>query len=264
MATHAAARRRIGAIAFTLILVVGSHAHAAAAQNAPFAPPPQPAFEVTVYPILAQVPIFGAQIDMPPSDGSPGASGTTDVSLGGAYMFGVIIEGPRWMVDANGLLADVDASHTTPLTRVDSDIGFANLMGGGRIAGRFFAIAGVRRVQADLDITLTEPTANTTVNGKPHAALWDPMLGVAYRGRLTGRTRFDAVFKGGGFGVGTDIDIAVETAVDWHFTRRFLLRVGYSFLYYKFTANTEVEGIDRPIVSEQTLHGPEIGFGIKF
>ena len=233
---------------------------------------PQPASlpqkpQVTVYPVLAQVPIFGAVITVPDGPGLPaGSLGTTDLSLNGAYMFGVIVETRHWLLDTNALWAAVRASRADPLTRVDTDVGFLNLVGGLRVGTRgLFAIAGVKRVRADINLTLTSSRRDSSVEGDAHPVMWDPVAGVEYRGRLTSRTKWDGVLKVGGFGVGTDFETSLETTVDWSITRHLVLRAGYEFLYYKLTVtNADIDRINRTLVSKQTLHGPEIGFGIQF
>ena len=65
--------------------------------------------------------------------------------------------------------------------------------------------------------------------------------------------------------MGTDVDIAAEAAIDWDITRHFVLRAGYSLVYYKWTMDdADVDGLERTLISKQTLHGPEIGIGIRF
>jgi hypothetical protein len=262
--------KRIAAFASTLIFLAGWYTGAAAAprQDPPYQDPQQATqgqskIDVTLYPVLAQVPIFGAKIHVPDLPSLPGASGTTDLSLNGAFLAGVIVETRRWLLDVNGLWAAVSASYPNPLTNVDTHTAFVNVSGGVRIVNGLFATAGIKRARADIDVTVTGP--RQTLQGTTSPALWDPLLGAEYRGQLTPRTRFDAAFKAGGFGVGTDIDVALEGAVDWSISRRFVIRAGYSFLYYKFTVeDANIEAVKRPLISSQTLHGPEMGLGIRF
>ncbi len=233
----------------------------------PASPPPQKP-QITVYPVLAQIPIFGAVITVPDGPGLPsGGSGTTDLSLNGAYMFGVIVETRHWLLDTNALWAAVGAGRSDPLTKVDTDVGFMNFVGGVRVGKGLFAIGGVKRIRADITLTLTPShlSSPSPLDGDAHPVMWDPIGGVEYRGHVTPRTRWDGVFKIGGFGVGTDFETSVETSVDWSITRHFVLRAGYEFLYYKLTVtNADIAGLGRTLVSKQTLHGPEIGFGVQF
>jgi hypothetical protein len=223
--------------------------------------------QITVYPVLAQIPIFGAVINVPDGPGLPvGGSGTTDLSLNGAYMFGVIAETRHWLLDTNALWAAVGASRSDPLTRVDTDVGFMNFVGGIRVGTKgLFAIAGVKRVRADITLTLTPTRLDSSLGGNAHPVMWDPVAGAAYRGRLNPRIRWDGVLKVGGFGVGTDFETSAETTIDWSMTHHLVLRAGYQFLYYKLTVtNADINQISRTLVSKQTLHGPEIGLGWAF
>ncbi|HEX4566011.1 MAG TPA: hypothetical protein VH138_05235, partial [Vicinamibacterales bacterium] len=222
----------------------------------PAAPAPQTP-QITVYPVLAQIPIFGAVITVPDVPGLPSdGSGKTDLALNGAYMFGFIAETRHWLLDGNALWAAVGASRPVPLTTVDTDVGFMNLVGGVRVGRGLFAIAGVKRVRADITVTLTPARLASSLDGDAHRTMWDPVAGAEYRGHLNPRTRWDGVFKIGGFGVGTDFETSLETTVDWSITRRLVMRAGYEFLYYKLTVtNADIAGLSRTLVSKQTLHG---------
>lgn len=233
---------------------------------------PQPASqaprrpEVTVYPVLAQIPIFGAVVTVPDGPGLPSdGSGKTDLALNGAYMFGFIVETRHWLLDGNALWAAVGASRPDPLTTVDTDVGFMNLVGGLRVGRGLFAIAGVKRVRADITMTLTPSRLTSSLDGDAHRTMWDPVAGVEYRARPTPGIGWDNIVKIGGFGVGTDFETSLESTVDWNLTHHLLLRAGYQWLYYKLTVNNaDIGGLSRTLVSKQTLHGPEIGFGIRF
>jgi len=180
-------------------------------------------------------------------------------------MFGVIVETRRWLFDANCLRAAVSASHSRPLTTVDSDTRFFSATAGVRVARGLFVVAGGKRVSTDLDVTLTGPVTQSPHNANTNPRLWDPMVGADYRGRLNSGIAFDTLFRVGGFGVGTDINLSAESAIDSNFAGRFVLRAGYSILYYKLTVDdASVDAIHRPLISKQTLHGPEIGLGVRF
>jgi hypothetical protein len=253
------------AAAAIVILLGAPHVVAAVPQDVVSEPRKTP--DLTIYPILAQIPIFGAQITIPDSPALPGGgSGTTDLSLNGAYMFGVILETRYFLVDVNNLWAAVSASHSQPLTNVDTDSKFLNAVAGVRIGhSKFFAVGGVKRVGFVLDVDVTGPLQQNTITGHAHPVLWDPVGGVEYRGRLTARTTIDGAFKIGGFGIGTDYDLTTEGAVDWSLARHVVIRMGYSFVRFKVTiTNADVDNVQNTIVARQTLHGPEIGLGIHF
>jgi hypothetical protein len=259
-------RPTVAAVAAASILLIGAQTRAAAAMDQdPQAQQTAQKPQITIYPVLAQIPIFGAVITVPDVPGNPGGSGTTDKSLNGAYMFGVIVETRHWLVDVNNLWAAVSAGRAQPLTNVDTDSRFFNGTVGLRVGGGIFAVGGIKRVGINLDVSVTGRVQQNTLNGKANPVLWDPMGGVEYRGRLTPRTTCDLAFKVGGFGIGTDYDLTTEGAVDWTIWRFVVLRAGYSFVRYKLTVtNADVNALQRTIVSKQTLHGPEIGLGIRF
>jgi hypothetical protein len=225
---------------------------------------------VTIYPILVQAPIFGASIDLPsvPGDGGDGeagdVSGTTDVTLDAAYMAGLKVEGDRWFAETQGTWAAISASRNAPRVVIDTDTVLFGARGGVRLFGGFSATAGVRHAAVSLDATLSLPNLNTTIHGHTEPGLWDPMLGVDWRARGN-RWDIEANFQGGGFGVGTDVDLAGAVIASRHFGRHVDLRIGYEALYYKFTvADVNIGRFQRTLVSEQTLHGPSIGIGLVF
>jgi hypothetical protein len=233
---------------------------------------PQPApLRITIYPLLVRAPIFGASIHLP-NTGGGGEGGdqtaSTDWSFNAAYMAGVSFEAPRWFAEFNGQWAALSAHQDAPFGSVDSNTYFFLARGGVRVVKRLSATVGVRRVTEKLDVTLTPvvtPTSTATISGSTKPAVWDPLVGVDWRGSKGGRWTFDLAFQGGGFGVGADVDLQADVYADRHFGDHFDLRLGYSWVYFKLTVdNANVGSLDRPLVSTQTLHGPAVGFGIVF
>jgi hypothetical protein len=260
-------RPTVAAVTVVSILLIGAQALAASTMDQDPQAAQQTAQkpQITIYPVLAHIPIFGAVITVPDVPGNPGASGTTDKTLNGAYMFGVIVETRHWLVDVNNLWAAVSAGRAQPLTNVDTNSRFFNGAVGLRVGGGLFVVGGIKRVGINLDVSLTGPTERNTFNGNANSVLWDPIGGVEYRGRLNTSTTCDLAFKVGGFGIGTDYDLTTEGAIDWRFWRFLVLRAGYSFVRYKLTVNNaDINGLQRTLVSKQTLNGPEIGVGIRF
>jgi hypothetical protein len=229
--------------------------------------------EVTLYPILVVAPIFGASIDLPslpsrpPSDdgGESGAqSASTDAALNAAYMAGVTVRANRWYGELRGQWAALSASRQSPRLAVDTNAYFLLGKGGVRLIDGFWATGGFRRVSVTLDASLTLPIVNRSIAGTTTKALWDPLVGVEWRRRF-GAWIIDGVFDGGGFGVGTDVDVSGEAHVAWRFFRHTELRAGYSFLYYKLTVgDVSIGSFPRTLVSSQSLHGPVVGLGLVF
>jgi len=180
-------------------------------------------------------------------------------------MAGILVESPRWFGEVYGLWAALSADRTTPRIAIDTDTYVLNGMGGVRLFAGFAATAGVRILRTDIDATVTLPALGRTVEGRTKPTLWDPMIGVDWRGSAGDRLIFNAAFEGGGFGVGTDVDLSGDARVRWRPIRHLEIRLGYSVLHFKETiADVNIGALRRTLVVTQTLHGPEIGFGVVF
>jgi hypothetical protein len=181
-------------------------------------------------------------------------------------MAGVLVESPRWFGEFYGLWAALSANRTTPRVNVDSDTYLLNATAGVRLFGGLAATGGVRAVRTAIDATLTLPNLGRTIEGTTKPTLWDPMIGVDWRAATAGeRWIFGADFQGGGFGVGTDLDLSGDVRVRWRPIRHMEFRVGYSAVHFRETiADVNIGSLQRTLVIKQTLHGPEIGVGIVF
>src|SRR4051812_32560186 len=68
-----------------------------------------PETNITIYPVLVQAPIFGATVNLPELPGGGGGiipggnTRSTETSLQGAYMGGVEVDNPKWMMSFAGL-----------------------------------------------------------------------------------------------------------------------------------------------------------------
>jgi hypothetical protein len=265
-------------LALCLLVAYNTPARAAGGADGqqPQTTPSEHPVKVTIYPILIQAPIFGASIDLPsiPSGGGGGGggageggaqSGSTDLGLNSAYMFGASVEARRWFVEFSGLWASLSASRTTPRVNVDASTRGSSARGGIRVFDGVSATVGFRRIGVDLDATLDLPILGKTIEGKANASLWDPLIGVDWRSNLGRRWSVDADFQGGGFGVGADVDLSGEVNANWHIAKHADLRFGMSVLHYKYSvANVNIGSFQRTLISAQTLYGPLVGFGVVF
>lgn len=255
--------KRLHTIALGIVAIMIPSGVIAAGQDKPV--------EVIVYPILVQAPIFGASIDLPSVPSVPGDGGesghqgaSTDVSLNTLYMAAVAVRAPRWFVEARGQWADLSASRVTPRVTLDTKARFFIVRGGPTLGKGFSATVGLRRIWGALDATLEVPTIGKTLSGSVDKVLYDPLVGIDWR-RRAGSVIVEGSFQGGGFGVGTDADVASEINVSWRFTPHTDLRVGYGFFYYKVSSDPiPIGSFSRSLVSSQTLHGPLVGFAIVF
>jgi hypothetical protein len=225
--------------------------------------------EVAIYPLLVQAPIFGATIKLPSVPGGGGGeggqqSGSTDFSLNSAYMAGLTVRGRQWFAEARGTWADLSASYSAPRLQVESNATLFNARAGVRVADGLFVTGGFRRVGLTLDTQLALPALGITLQGTTKPALWDPLIGVDWRHRM-GRWIINGNFQGGGFGVGTDVDLSGEVSANWRGIPHTEIRLGFSTVYYKLTVdNVSIGAFQRTLVSSQTLYGPIAGFGFYF
>jgi len=227
---------------------------------------------VVIYPLLVQAPLFGASIDLPAIPSGPGGGGggesghvrgSTDVSLNTAYLAGFLVETSRVFVEASGTWADVSAERQSPLVSVKTKTLLFGARAGVRLFKGISATGGVHHVSMDLTATLDAPNLATPLEGTAKPGYWDPMIGVDWRGRF-GRWTLQSGFEGGGFGVGTDVDLSGEARADYRIGF-FDLRFGYGFTHVKATvADVKIGQFQRTLVASQTLYGPNLGFGIAF
>lgn len=275
--------KRINACTITLLtvaLILTIAAPGARAAGVTLDDPPS-GVTVTIYPVLVKAPIMGASIDLPPIPGGGGGSGgsggsgssesgdvtgsTGSGSLNSAFLAGFKIEARRWFAEANGVYAGLSGSRSAPKVTIDAKTTFGNGRVGVGLGKGFFATGGFRWVQVNLDATLTLPDLGRTIEGRTKPRLWDPMIGVDWRGRVSSKWSIDTNFQGGGFGVGTDVDLSGEFNASRHFGNHFDLRFGWDVLHYKMTlADVGIGAYQRTLVSTQTLNGPSFGFGIVF
>src|SRR5262245_28482261 len=244
---------RVGLVAILAISVCDTVRAQSSAQTAQ----DEKDWRVAVYPILAWVPVsIGIDVDVPPfgSDGG-GAAGIVDSQLDGAFFGGVTVSNGTWWIEGYGLWASFGGdSIDLPHLEVDLDLIYGDGKVGRRVARDLYITGGVRRVALDYDIALGDlPRLAET------AGVWDPVVGVGWH-RLGPTVNWHATFEGGGFGVGSDVDLGGTVRVDWKLARHFGLSGGYNFLYLK--VSDSVRG--RTVTVEPLVHGPSIGFGLFF
>ena len=214
--------------------------------------------KVTIYPILAWVPLgIGIDVTVPPVDGGGGGDRAKiiDGRFDGAFFGGFSVSHRFWRIDAGGLWAAVGGDRpANPLLKVDVDVVYANATGGVKVYKDLYVTAGVRRYALKYDITLgTRPSFQR----KP--GVWDPLIGVGWH-HVGDKLEVHTTFDGGGFGVGADVDIAASFRLDWKPISHFGLTGGYQVLYLK--ASDEV--LSKTFAFTQTLHGPIAGIGLYF
>jgi len=247
--------RVIRIVFFTACVAVLSHV--ASAQTAAPGSGSDENWHVTVYPVLAWVPLdIAIDVDVTPFGGDGGGSGQiVDSHFDGAFFAGVAASNRVWRIEGYGLWASFggDRPDRPPLA-VDVDLIYGSGKLGRRVAPDLYVTGGVRRVAVDYNITLGD---------LPHLArkpgVWDPIVGIGWH-RAGPKTEWHAAFDGGGFGAGADVDLGASFSVDWKPIPHFGLTAGYNLLYLKISDTV----VNRDVTMKMTVHGPTVGFGLYF
>lgn len=240
--------------ALCLLLPIDS---AVAQSTVPAAPDADEGWRVTIYPVLAWVPTsIDINVSLPPSGAEGGGAGEIlDSRFDGAFLGGFSAAKGAWRMDVDGLWAAVGGDRPqSPVLTVDADVIYLHAIGGRKIVKDLYATAGVRRfaLKYVIDFESLEPFER-----KP--GVWDPVVGLTWH---TERQHFEvhAFFEGGGFGVGSDVDLSTSFRADWKPIPHFGFTAGYQFLYFKVSNTVQ----SRELTVKQTLHGPIVGLGLYF
>jgi len=214
-------------------------------------------WHTAIYPAMAWVPIFGTSVDLPPHVSppiAPGASGRTDNSLNGAYFGGARLEMGKWSADALFMWAALSAERKTPLASVNLDFVFGDAHVGREVLPNLYLEGGFRRLALDVRATV----GTNSASGSP--GYWDPLVGLTYRRSLGKKWQVLVHGDGGGFGVGSDVDVSASGRADWQFVRHFGLTMGYGGLHLSSSTTTAAGKLS----ISPTLHGPIVGLGVYF
>jgi hypothetical protein len=219
----------------------------------------QGGWDMAVYPVLGWVPFgIGLNVNVPPGDGGGGTGGEVDIVDGrfdGAFLAGFSATNGKFRLDGDGVwLAFGGDRVDRPALTVDVDVIYWRATGGYAVAKDVYVTAGVRRFALEYDVRFSD---QPNFSRKP--GIWDPLIGVGWHN--TGeKIDWHAVFEGGGFGVGADVDLGGVLRFDWKPTSHFGLTAGYNFLYLKVSDTVA----SRTFTVKQTLHGPLLGIGFYF
>jgi len=240
------------------VVVLLANASGAAAQTQSSSSSSDSGVTVTIYPVLAWVPTsIDIDVDLPPLDGGGGGGGgeIIDSTLDGAFLGGFAVSGGRWRVDGDGLWAGFGGDRPDlPVLKVDVDAIYFHVTGGVRVVKDLYLTTGVRRLALKYNVKLGD---RPEFERKP--GVWDPLIGVGWH-RAGRKLEVHATFEGGGFGVGTDVELGGTFRLDWKPVTHFGLTGGYNYLYFKLSDEVR----SRTFTAKQTLHGPVVGFGLYF
>ena len=218
-------------------------------------------WKIAVYPVFAWVPIgISIDVNVPPITGGGGSGPEfggkiADGRFDGAFFGGLSAAKGHWRIDTDGLWAAVGGDRAeSPVLRVDVDAFYIHGSVGRRIFSDVFVTGGVRHLALKYDIELN----GREFERKP--GFWDPLIGVAWHHPVGDKLDLHATFEGGGFGVGSDSEIATAFRFDWKPATHFGITGGYSLLSFKVSHTVA----DREFKAKQTMHGPLVGIGLYF
>jgi hypothetical protein len=212
-------------------------------------------WDIAIYPALVWAPIFGADVTLPPSVSNPIApTASVSNSFNGAYFGGARIEKSKWSADLLFMWASLSASRETPSAKVGLDFVFGHVIVGREVLPGLYVGGGARRVALDINATVGTASASRS------PGFWDPLINVTYSRQLGKKWRILLAGDGGGFGVGSDVDVTATGRADWQFARHFGITMGYGGLH--LSESSTVAG--KKLSISPTLHGPIFGFGIYF
>jgi len=208
-------------------------------------------WHIAIYPALAWAPIFGTSATLP---GQPSPSGSTSSSLNGLFAAGARFEKGKWSADTMFMWAALSAQRQNPLVDVDLDLVLGDAMGGREILPNLYVEGGVRRLALDIHATVGSSSASRSPR------YWDPLIGLTYRRQLGRKWRILIHGDGGGFGVGSDVDVTAAARAEWQFARHFGIAMGYGGMHLSDSNTVDA----KTLKISPTLHGPTFGFGIFF
>ena len=219
------------------------------------------AWKFIVYPVYAWVPFFSSSVTLPTIPSPPGGggavtpSGTTSGSFNGAAFAGAEIYKGKWSGMFTFLYAGLSATRTIPKATLTMDFIYGQAMVEHEVYKGLSLGGGFRRMALDLTATVgSYPSVGRT------PGFWDPLLSATYRRKLNKRWRVSGHVDGGGFGVGSDLDIGASASADWRFAKHFGMTMGGAYLHFE-NSNTV---LTKTLTIKPTMYGPTFGFGIYF
>jgi len=216
-------------------------------------------WKVAIYPVFGWLPLgIDIKVDVPDLPDGGGGGGSADIVDGrfdGAFLGGFYASKGLFRMEADGLWAAVGGDRPErPFLRVDADVIYFHANAGVKVARDLYVTGGVRRLALKYNVQFGD---QPEFERKP--GVWDPLVGLGYH-KVGDTLEVHAAFEGGGFGVGSDVELGGSFRLDWKPIRHFGITGGYNYLYFK----VENELRNRTFTVNQTLHGPTLGIGFYF
>lgn len=245
-----------------LTLFVCLAANAAAQDPAKLDDPDK--LSVAIYPLFAWVPSFSTSLSIPPfTNGGGNTEGSTPREINGALAFAGGVTVNKWLFEGEATFLEATSTRNTPNLQVNTSLDYANFFVGRYVGKGLYVIGGARHMSLEVEALVSNGNAFTV---KP--STWDPQVGLEWRKALGRKVLVQARFDGGGFGVGTDLDISAQGRLEWRFIKHMSAVVGYQVLHTRSSGSiTRTGGIapgTYPWNYNQTFVGPILGVGIHF
>jgi hypothetical protein len=214
-------------------------------------------WKTIIYPIHAWLPIFGADVRLPPQTPPGGGSITipsAEVSgnFDGAALAGFRVERARVSVEGEFLWAGMSGSVTLPRFDLDLDTITLKVTGGFRVAPDLYIDAGVHHLAVKMNASILD---FAPVEWKP--GIWEPLVGATFRPYLKKNLR---VFAHTDFGFGDKRSASASARLEWKPFPYFAIGGGWGWMYVKADGTIR----DRDIHFNETLNGPVFTLGIPF
>lgn len=224
-------------------------------------------WDVEIAPIYLWAPISINSVTLPqfpdlpaPPGGGDRPSGESSASLNGAAMAAFRVEKSRWMARGNLVWAGLSGEKERPYLKVSGNVILGELFTGVEVVNHLYLEGGVRRLAVDVSAKVLD---YPEVSRKP--GVWDPVVGMTYRRPLGEHWLLSLHGDGGGFGVGSEVDLNAAVTLDWRMARHFGLTLGYGALYFRLQDSwVDSTRIEKSLELGTTLHGPILGFKLLF
>jgi hypothetical protein len=223
--------------------------------------------KIAIYPLFGWLPFFSSSVSLPTPPGGGAGGGNLianpNTSLNGAAAFALDVTVRKWLFEGQGMFGTLSATHSTPYAKVAASIHYGDFFAGHQIGKGFSLMAGFRRIALGFDATVGDLP---TFSREP--GVWDPLLAIEWRRTLGRKIFVQARFDGGGFGVGSEVDLDAQARLEWRFVKHFGVVVGYQALYNRISGRVSETIVDTTLTHpwnyHQTLYGPLLGIGIYF
>jgi len=222
-------------------------------------------WDVSIYPILAYVPVMGIDVRLPDAEPCANCSPVTpeghgDSGLSGAAFVGFRAEKSRFAVEGMFNYAGLEASKSLPFLDVNLKAYAGSIKGGFMVVKNLYAEAGARYVGLKVTASVQDFPAVTWEPGR-----WDPLVGVTYDPHLAKRWRLQSHIDWIGLGGNAYSAASGQARVEWEPIHHFLLTGGYGFSKEKWNDTLESAKFgNKDIHLDYTLHGPVVGIGLHF